>query len=59
MCLDGSLYIDKEGNPWLLFCREWLEAIDGEIYAQRLAKDLKTTEGDPYLLFKASEGLPG
>ena len=55
MCLDGSLYIDKEGNPWLLFCREWLEAIDGEIYAQRLAKDLKTTEGDPYLLFKASE----
>ena len=55
MCLDGSLYIDKEGNPWLLFCREWLEAVDGEIYAQRLAKDLKTTEGDPYLLFKASE----
>ena len=55
MCLDGSLYIDKEGNPWLLFCREWLEAFDGEIYAQRLAKDLKTTEGDPYLLFKASE----
>ena len=42
MCLDGSLYIDKEGNPWLLFCREWLEAVDGEIYAQRLAKDLKT-----------------
>ena len=55
MCLDGSLYIDKEGNPWLLFCREWLEAVDGEIYAQRLAKDLKTTEGDPHLLFKASE----
>ena len=53
MCLDGSLYIDKEGNPWLLFCREWLETIDGEIYAQRLAKDLKTTEGDTYLLFKA------
>ena len=63
MCLDGSLYIDKEGNPWLLFCRDRgtiagalaQEAIDGEIYAQRLAKDLKTTEGDPYLLFKASE----
>ena len=28
-------------------------------YAQRLAKDLKTTEGDPYLLFKASGKLPG
>ena len=48
-------YIDKEGNPWLLFCSEWLEAIDGEIYAQRLAKDLKTTEGEMHLFSKASE----
>ncbi len=55
MCLDGSLYIDKEGNPWLLFCREWLEVVDGEVYAQRLSKDLKTAEGEPSLLFKASE----
>ncbi len=47
--------LTKKEIPWLLFCREWLETIDGEIYAQRLAKDLKTTEGDPYLLFKASE----
>ena len=57
MCLDGSLYIDKEGNPWLLFCREWLETIDGEIYAQRLAKDMKTTEVDPYMSsFRKTDG---
>lgn len=55
MCLDGSLYVDKQGKPWLLFCREWLEAVDGEIYAQQLTKDLKATEGEPHLLFKASE----
>lgn len=55
MCLDGSLYIDSEGEPWLLFCHEWLEVKDGEIYAQKLAKDLKGTIGEPKLLFKASE----
>ena len=55
MCLDGSLYVDKEGTPWLLFCREWLEAIDGEVLAQKMTKDLTGTEGEPQLLFKASE----
>lgn len=54
-CLDGSLYIDEENNPWLIFCHEWLETIDGEIYAQKLSKDLKTTVGEPSLLFSASE----
>ncbi|MFT3904217.1 MAG: glycoside hydrolase family 43 protein [Niabella sp.] len=54
MCLDAALYIDKDDKPWMIFCREWLEVSDGEIYAQRLSLDLKTTVGDPVLLFKAS-----
>ncbi len=54
MCLDASLYIDKDQRPWMLFSREWLEVSDGEIYAQRLSSDLKTTMGLPQLLFKAS-----
>ena len=53
--LDGSLYIDNQDQPWLLFAKEWLEAIDGEIYAQKLLPDLTATEGDPVLLFSASE----
>ena len=41
--------------PWLLYCREWLEAIDGEVYAVRLTDDLKAMKGTPKLLFHASE----
>lgn len=54
MSLDGSLFFDKNSQPWVVFCHEWIEVRDGEIYAQRLACDLKTTIGDPVLLFKAS-----
>lgn len=55
MCLDGSLYIDEDGAPWLIYCREWLEAIDGEIYAAPLTDDLTALKDEPKLLFKASE----
>lgn len=54
MCLDASLYVDKDGTPWVLFSREWLEVTDGEIYAQRMSRNLKSTVGAPVLLFKAS-----
>lgn len=54
MCLDGSLFIDDEDKPWIIFCKEWLQAIDGEVYAQQLSDDLKETIGDPVLLLNAS-----
>jgi len=38
----------------LLFSREWLEVGDGQVYIQKLNKDLKSTIGDPVLLFNAS-----
>lgn len=55
MALDGTLYIDPENHPWIIYCREWLEVKDGEVVAQRLSADLKTTEGAPVVLFKGSE----
>ena len=55
MCLDASLYIDEKGNPWLVYCREWLDIKDGQIIAQRLRKDLKKTQGKPVVLFSASQ----
>lgn len=54
-CLDGTLYIDKAGRPWMVFCHEWLQINDGAIYAQRLSPDLKTATGLPFFLFNASE----
>ncbi|MDQ1913225.1 glycoside hydrolase family 43 protein [Paenibacillus sp. GD4] len=53
-CLDGTLYVDKEGKPWMVFCREWLQVQDGEMYAMPLREDLSAASGEPALLFKAS-----
>ncbi len=53
-CLDGSLYIDKLGKPWMVFCHEWTQIKDGTICAIRLSDDLKNSIGDPIELFNAS-----
>ena len=54
-CLDGTFYLDKEGNPWMVFCHEWLQVRDGEICALPLSRDLTRAAGEPRLLFRASE----
>lgn len=54
-CLDGTLYIDKSGNPYMIFCHEWVQVHNGEIYAVKLSRDLKCAVSEPFLLFKASE----
>lgn len=53
--LDGTLYVDDEGKPWMVFCHEWLQTIDGEMCAVRLSDDLKYAEGNVELLFKSSD----
>ena len=54
-CLDGTLYIDKEGKPWVVFCHEWVQVGDGEICARRLKDDLSGAIGEAITLFRASE----
>lgn len=54
-CLDGTLFVDDEETPWIVFCREWEQVGDGQICAMPLTKDLKYPAGDPVLLFRASE----
>ena len=61
-CLDGTLFTDDAKKPWIVFCREWEQTHDGEIWAMPLADDLKDSAGKPptdrgrlTLLFKASE----
>lgn len=55
-CLDGTLYVDKEGKPWLVFCHEWLQVNDGQICAVRISDDLSKPIGEPIILFRASDG---
>jgi arabinan endo-1,5-alpha-L-arabinosidase len=54
-CLDGTLYVDDDGSPWMVFCHEWMQIGDGEICAIRLSDDLTRPIGEPTLLFTASE----
>lgn len=54
-CLDATLYIDEENTPWLLYSREWIEVVDGQILIQQLSDDLTKTVGEPRFLFSASQ----
>ncbi len=54
-CLDGTFYVDKNGDPYIVFCHEWVQVKDGEIHAMKLTEDLTAAAGEPFLLFKASQ----
>lgn len=53
-CLDGTLYVEN-GKPYLVFCHEWIQIKDGEIAVVPLKEDLRTADGEPIVLFRASE----
>lgn len=54
-CLDGTLYVDNEGQPYMVFCHEWVQVGDGEICAIKLSSDLSKAISKPVLLFTASK----
>ncbi|MCB0204195.1 MAG: family 43 glycosylhydrolase [Caldilineae bacterium] len=54
-CLDGTLHVDDDGNPWIVFCHEWVQTHNGSIWAMPLAPDLAQAAGRPVFLFNASE----
>jgi arabinan endo-1,5-alpha-L-arabinosidase len=54
MALDGTLYLEK-GDPWMVFCHEWVQIGDGTMNAVRLAQDLSKPVGEPIQLFRASD----
>ncbi len=54
-CLDGTMYVDRAGKPWMVFCHEWVQIGDGEVLAMPLTDDLRAACGEPRLLFRASD----
>lgn len=53
--IDGTLHVESDGTPWMVFVREWLQTTDGEMHALPLARDLTHPAGESRLLFRASE----
>ena len=54
-CLDGTLFVDENNDPWFVFCHEWTQIADGTMCATRLTDDLSATIGEPELIFPASD----
>ena len=54
-CLDGTLYVDGDGRPWMVFCHEWVQIYNGTICALPLSEDLREAAGEPVELFAAKD----
>ncbi|MBQ8345631.1 MAG: family 43 glycosylhydrolase [Clostridia bacterium] len=55
--IDGTLYIDQEGQPWMVFVHEWTSTSDGigRMAAARLSEDLTHFVSQPVELFRADD----
>lgn len=53
--LDATLWIDKDKKPYMVFCYEWLQNLNGTIEKIQLKPDFSGTIGERTLLFRASD----
>lgn len=55
--IDGTLYIDKNGEPWMIFVHEWTSMPDGvgDMSYAKLSEDLTSFTTEPVTMFKANE----
>ena len=56
--LDGTLYVDESGQPWMVYVDEWTSNEDGigNMMAAKLSDDLTSFVSEPKLLFRATDG---
>ena len=40
--LDGTFWVDKDGKPYMVYCYEWLQALDGTIEKIELKPNVRT-----------------
>ena len=55
LSLDGTLWVSPEGKPFMIYCHEWLQTVDGTVEAVPLTDDLRASAGGETLLFRASD----
>lgn len=53
MALDGTLWIE-DGKPYMVFCHEWVQTVDGTMEVVELKPDLSEMAGKPQTLFYGS-----
>lgn len=54
-CIDGTLYVDEDGQPWMAFVNEWVSASDevGAMSVVKLSDDLTRFVSQPKEIFRA------
>lgn len=55
MSLDGTLYVDKNGQAYLVFCHEHVQILDGTVCFVKLSEDLSESVGEPVYMFSGSD----
>ena len=55
--IDGTLYVDADGQPWMIYVWEWSCTDDGvgKMAAAKLSDDLTCFISEPAVLFRADE----
>ena len=55
--IDGTLYVDENGQPWMVYVGEWTSNEDGigDMMAAKLSDDLTSFISEPILLFRATD----
>ncbi len=55
--IDGTLYVDKDGQPWMVFVHEWTSTDDGvgRMACAKLSDDLSRFVSEPVELFRADD----
>ena len=55
--IDGTFYVDPEGQPWMIFVHEWTSTDDGigRMAAAKLSDDLTRLVTEPVELFRADD----
>ncbi len=55
--IDGTLYVDKDGQPWMIFVHEWTGTEDGmgRMSCAKLSADLKQMISEPVDIFRADD----
>ena len=55
--IDGTFYVNPEGQPWMIFVHEWTSMPDqiGTFSAAKLSEDLTHFISEPIELFRADE----
>ena len=56
--IDPTLYVDENGQPWIVFSHEWVSLSDGGTFcAAKLSADLSRIEGEITTLFNTYDGF--